>query len=244
VAETLDLLGMASVLGGDLNRSVAYYDQAVALLRGLDDRQGLDSSLASIVGGGDYLSDTMAPGEGVRSERLSDGETALEIARQINYRSGEAYALLALGFALGPIGDYARALEYAQAGLGVAEEIEHHQWMAMAHCALGALHLDLLALSQAQEHLERALALSKEIGSLFWMRCVTGFLASTCIQRDELMLAESLLNAAVEPGTPLETMGQRLIGCARAELALAAGERVRRESCPATDYPPAVEAPW
>ena len=70
------------------------------------------------------------------------------------------------------------------------------------------------------------MALSKEIGSLFWMRCATGFLASTYIQQNELVLAKSLLNTAVEPGTPLETMGQRLIGCARAELALAAGEPI------------------
>src|SRR5205807_6168708 len=37
-AATLDLLGMASLLSGDLLQSAAYYEQAIALLRKLDER--------------------------------------------------------------------------------------------------------------------------------------------------------------------------------------------------------------
>ncbi|HCJ33605.1 MAG TPA: hypothetical protein DHV65_04815, partial [Ktedonobacter sp.] len=44
VAQTCDLLGMASLLGGDLVQGEAYYQQAVALFQELDDRQGLASS--------------------------------------------------------------------------------------------------------------------------------------------------------------------------------------------------------
>ena len=48
IAETLDLLGMASYLGGDLVQGTRYYEQAVTLFRQLDDRLGLTSSLASL----------------------------------------------------------------------------------------------------------------------------------------------------------------------------------------------------
>jgi adenylate cyclase len=224
VAETLDLLGMAGVLGGDLIQSRAHYERAVALFRELDDRQGLVSSLASLMAGWDYLSETVVPAATVRAECAREGERALKIAREISYRSGEAFTLFSLGFCLGPQGDYGRALSYAQAGLDIAEDIEHHQWISAAHCALGALYLDLLALPAARQHLERALALAREIGSLFWIRCVTGFLASAYVLEGELALAETALNAILDPDTPFQTMGQRMTWCARGELALAAGD--------------------
>jgi len=223
VAETLDLVGMASALGGDVIQSMAYYERAVALFRELDDRQGLVSSLASLMGGWDYLSETMVPAATVPAECAREGERALKIAREISYRSGEAFTLFSLGFCLGPQGNYGRALSYAQAGLDIAEEIEHRQWTCAARCALGALYLDLLALPAARQHLERALALAQEIGSLFWTRCVTGFLASAYVLEGELALAESELNAILDPDTPFKTMGQRIAWCARGELALAAG---------------------
>ena len=40
-ASTLDLLGMASLLSGDLMQSAVYYQQAIVLFRELDDRQRL-----------------------------------------------------------------------------------------------------------------------------------------------------------------------------------------------------------
>jgi adenylate cyclase len=224
VAETLDLLAMASALGGDLVQSMAYYEQAVALFRELGDRHGLASSMASVLGGWDYLSETMVSASASGAQCVRGGEEALRIARETSWRSGEAYTLLALGFCLGPQGDYARALSHAQAGLDIAKEIEHQQWICAANCGLGALHLDLLALPAARQHLEQALALAKEIGSLFWTRATTGFLASTYVLQNELGLAETALSAALEPDTPLQTMAQRRAWYARGELALAAGD--------------------
>jgi len=48
IAQTLDLLGMTSYLGGDLVQGTAYYKQAIALMRQLDDFHGLTSSLATL----------------------------------------------------------------------------------------------------------------------------------------------------------------------------------------------------
>ena len=122
---------------------------------------------------------------------------------------------------LGPRGEYTRALEVAQRGLAIAEEIEHRQWMTAGHRALGALYLDLLSLSEAQQHLEQALALAQEIGSRYWTRIVSAFLALVSLAQHDVTRAESLLNAALGPDDPTQTVGQRIVWYARAELALA-----------------------
>ncbi|MDE3091569.1 MAG: hypothetical protein KGJ80_19540 [Chloroflexota bacterium] len=66
------------------------------------------------------------------------------------------------------------------------------------------------------------------------LRCVTASVASFCILESEgaapvngsslLARAESILDDAVQHDTPMQTLGQRLCWCARAELALARGE--------------------
>jgi DNA-binding CsgD family transcriptional regulator len=225
IAESLDLLGMASYLGGDLIGGTDYYKRAVALFRELDDRQGLASSLATLtMRGGTYQSNTMIAASQDLIEAAREGEEALMIARDIGWRAGEAHALIVLGFCLGAHGAYTRALELERDALTIAEEIEHRQWMTHSHCALGALHLDLLDLKKAQQYLEQALDLAHQIGSSHWTHCATGYLASTYVLQHEHTKAEAALNAVLAPTIVLETLGQRLAWCARAELALAHNE--------------------
>jgi DNA-binding CsgD family transcriptional regulator len=221
-AATLDLLGMASLLSGDLVQSAAYYEQAIALLRELDERERLPNSLATLMlCGGNYQTETLVPAAGGFAESLHQGELALKIAGEIGQRSDEAYTLIHMAMCLGPRGEYARALEVAQRGFAIAEEIEHRQWMTAGHRALGALYLDLLVLPTAQQHLEQALALAQEIGSRYWTRIVSGFLALVSLAQHDVTRAESLLNAALGPDDPAQTVGQRLVWYGRAELALA-----------------------
>jgi len=221
-ASTLDFLGMASLLSGDLLQSAVYNQQAIVLFRELDDRQRLISSLVTLMlCGGHYQNDTEVPAAVGFAELLHQGELALKIAGEIGQRSDEAYTLIHMAMCLGPRGEYARALEGAQRGLTIAEEIEHRQWVTAGHRTLGALYLDLLALSEAQQHLEQALALAQEIGSRFWTRIVSGFLALVSLAQHDVTRAESLLNAALGPDDPTQTVGQRLVWYARAELALA-----------------------
>ncbi len=182
IAETLDLLGMTSYLGGDLVQGTTYYEQAVTLFRQLDDRQGLTSSLATMtLRGLTYQTDTMVSASTNLDEVVIGGELALKIAREIGQRSAEAYALLLLGDVLGPHGEYGRALEYARKSLELAEEIEHRQWITAAHCAAGGLYRDMLDFPTSRQHFEQALAIAKEIGSSFWIHCATGYLATTCM---------------------------------------------------------------
>ncbi len=83
------------------------------------------------------------------------------------------------------------------------------------------LYLDLLALPEAQQHLEQALTLAHELGSWIWIRIVSGFLAPLHLLQEDLNKAESILTAALEPDAAMQTIGQRLVWTARAELALA-----------------------
>src|SRR5262249_13711378 len=96
-------------------------------------------------------------------------------------------------------------------------------WLFAAHLALGVIALDLLALQRAREHLELALQAAHEPG-LFFTRIAAGFLASTCVAQRDFVRAEAVLAAALDPDTPMETRGQRLAWCARAEVGLAEGD--------------------
>jgi tetratricopeptide (TPR) repeat protein len=227
LAGTLDLLGMAWLLASDAVKSKSHYEWAVRLFQELDDRQGLVSSLATMaVCGGVYHTGTIVPAITLPAS-TSLAERALGLARDIGWRSGESYALWNLAMCLGAQGEYGRALDCAQSGYEIAAEIDHLQWMSAACLCLGALHLDLFALPEPRQHFEQALTLAKQTGSLHWTRTATGFLASTCIQQEELALAESLLETALEVDTPAQTMGQRTIWRARVELALARGDPLR-----------------
>ena len=228
IAETLDLLGMTSYLGGDLVQGTTYYEQAVALFHELDDRHGLTSSLATLtLRGATYQTDTMVSASTNLAEVIQETEQALKIAREIDQRPDEAYALFQLALCLGSQGEYGRALEAVQQSLDIAEEIEHRQWQTAAHTVLGGIYSGLLAYQQAREHFEQALALAREIGSLFWTRIATGYLASALILQGDLGHAELVLNAALDPQTLDQTMAQRLMWCAQVELALAHGNPTR-----------------
>jgi DNA-binding CsgD family transcriptional regulator/Flp pilus assembly protein TadD len=222
LADTYDLLGMTAALGGDLLQSSGSYRQAIALFQELDDRQGLASSLATLaVLGGEYETETMVPAPASFAECLDFGEQAIKIAQDIGQRPAEVYALLALGQYLGPHGEYAYALQVIHKGLALAEQIEHHEWMTCGHWELGTLYLDLLTLSEALASLERALALAHQVGSWNWIRIVSGFLAPAYLLHHDLAKAESILTAALEPDAAMQTIGQRLVWSARADLALA-----------------------
>lgn len=228
IAETLDLLGMTSYLGGDLMQGTVYYQRAIALLRELGDQQGLVSSLATLaLRGPTYQTDAMVS-TATLAEACQDAEQAIKIARQIEYRSGEAYALLQLGLCLGSQGEYGHGLAAARQSLDLAAEIEHREWQTAAHTVLGGIYCGLLALPQAREHFEQALALSHEIGSLFWTRIATGYLASVTILLHDLVQAEKILDAAPDAAAaaPAQTMARRLIWCASVELALAQGRPI------------------
>jgi tetratricopeptide (TPR) repeat protein len=227
IAETFDLLGMTSYLGGDLIGGTSYYQRAIALFHDLKDKPGLTSSLATLtLGGPTYQTDALVSAASL-AEVCQNAEHALSLAREIGQRSAEAYALFQLGLCLGSQGAYGRALATVRQSLDIAEEIEHRQWQTAVHTVLGGMYSGLLAYPQAREHFEQALALAREIGSLFWTCIATGYLASVVILLQDLAQAETVLHAALTPDMPVQTMAQRMVWCASVELALAQGQPIR-----------------
>jgi DNA-binding CsgD family transcriptional regulator len=228
LAQTQDLLGMANLMRGDLVRSAGHYLEAIALFRELDDRQGLISSLASLViCNGSGQADTNVAAASDRDEFIRGADAALRLARDMGWRSAEAYVLFQLAYSWGLSGHLARALECGRSAVAIAEEIEHGEWLAAAHSAVGLVLLNLVALPEARGHLERGFATASEIGSLLWLRVLAGFLTAVCVAQGDTARAEAALAAAIGQDTPMETLGQRGTWCACAELALHQGDAGR-----------------
>ncbi len=206
-AATLDLMALSTSQCGDMTQAVTYYEEAIAILRELDDRQALASSLANLA-------------EVLLS--VEHGQEAVQLAREIGWRSGEAYALGTLVTPLRFRGRYGQAMTALTRGLEISEEIEHRQWMAGAHIKLGSIYLDLLAPVEAQGQFEQGLALANEIDSTHFVLIATGRLASACILQGKLEQAEALLDEAVQPNVLEQSAPVRYyVGTAQVELAFA-----------------------
>jgi class 3 adenylate cyclase/predicted ATPase len=224
LAETDDLLGVASFLAGDLTASAEHYERAIERFRALDDRRGLASSLSMLMlSGGDAYSMLLVPAAGPARERIACGEAGLRIAREIGWQAGEAFAQLNLAMARGIYGDYSTALDAAQQAVRIAEEIEHRQWTVGANYALGTIMLDLEQAAEAVQHLERAHALAGETGSAFWQFMTAGRLTLAYVANHDLARARALSCDGACDKTRFDSLPGRVVGRARASLELASG---------------------
>ncbi len=223
-AETYDLLGMTSYLGGDLRHGTSYLEQAVGLFRELDDRTGLTSSLTTLMlRCFNSMTDTLLPqASGLAVVR--QGEEALAVARGMRNRPGEAFALAVRALCLGPMGAYARALAAGREALTLAESIGHQQWQTCALCSLGATYSALGDNAAAAAHLLRALALAEAIASRYWQEATRSCLAQTSCQAGAVAEARRLLGPVFDPAQPPHGMGRRMVWAARIEVALAEGQ--------------------
>jgi ATP/maltotriose-dependent transcriptional regulator MalT len=221
VAETVDLLGVGWLIGGDLRKSRAYYERAAQLFEEQDNRQGLVSCLTVLaVTSSVYHTETLPPATtyGAAAAQLA---RAHRIAVEIGHRSGECFALWNMGATLGPQGEYDLALQRTQEAIVIAEEIEHRQWLSAALFVLGAIQLDMLDFENARTSLEQALDLAKQSGSMLWTRNAAGYLSRCYLRLKEPNLASQTLDEALPSGSPAQTLGERTVQAARAELWLA-----------------------
>jgi tetratricopeptide (TPR) repeat protein len=225
LAETFDLMGLTTAMDGDWVHSQVYYEQAIALFRELNDQRGLASAHAILAEQDmSFYSQFMPEMMILPVQALAHAQESVKLAREIGWRSGEAYALIVLGGLWESQGEYERALSFVQAGLELAQEIEHGQWMTIGHLDLGGIYLSLLAFDVAQEHLEQGLANAQETHSVNFVRQCAVALALACILRNDLARAAKVLDSAFSPGTETRTFTQQLYGYACAELALAQGD--------------------
>ena len=223
-ANSEDFLSMATALSGDMRSATRHSQRAIALYRQLNDRRGLANVMASsALRSANYqtsIVETMA----TLFETVQEGNAAVELARQIGWRSIETFALNTLALTLASMGEYTQALDCCRQGLELARNISHRQWQTFAFFTLGAIHLDTFAYPLARASLEQASTLASEINSAYWVRTCGSYLAATLIALDDLAAAKAVLDPLFEAESPTLTLSLRLAWYTRATLTLAAGQ--------------------
>ncbi|MCA1552739.1 MAG: hypothetical protein LC737_00010, partial [Chloroflexi bacterium] len=127
-----------------------------------------------------------------------DSDDAVAFARSLNWRAGEAYALLQRGLLLGSYGDYTGGLQSAHTGRDLAETINHRQWLSLSNWALGILHDDLLAFEQARAYLEQSILVAREVNSQIALILSACELAKVLIQQHEFDAADQLIRTGLD----------------------------------------------
>jgi ATP/maltotriose-dependent transcriptional regulator MalT len=216
---------MATALNSNLKNALHHGQRALALFEDMDDRHGVISCLTTLAMAPSivYETSTVATA-GDLPVTVPALERALALARDIDWRSEEAFALGIVGELLAGRGEFGRALADLERALALAEEIGHRQWIIQALYGLGCVHRDLYQFEAGTEHLRRALSLARSIHSPVWINMVSGDLASLLIAHGDLAGGDAILADSPAATMPMATLGQRLEWCARAELALARHE--------------------
>jgi tetratricopeptide (TPR) repeat protein len=225
VAHTLDRLGLAALIHGDLTASVEYYQQAIARFHELGDRAGLAASLTGrgLAVGGAYVNPA-SPAPRIPVDACRDLEQALEIAREIDSPAAEAWTLWALSLVLAGQGQFGQALESVRSALTLAAATGHREWLAGSRAILGGLYVELLAPEEAQPHLEQALALAHQLRSQHWIHYTCSALAAAGRLRGDLTQALACLGPVIADDPAMDTVHRRTCWIRRAELAIAQGD--------------------
>ncbi|CAN5686953.1 hypothetical protein BH23CHL2_BH23CHL2_27530 [soil metagenome] len=225
IAETIDLLGIASYVAGDSRASLDYYTRALEHCRETDDRQGTSWCLSVMaLCGGSYQTDAGATADITLDESERRARAAIALAREIGWRPGEAFAEHVCGMVHGTMGQYDQAFDRVQRSFNLSAEIGHRQWMIAGRCGLGVLYLELLDARQARSLLEQALEEAHAMGSILWVQTVRAVLARACLLDQDIEAARRVLNDAGLPDVASSGQGARNCWLARADLYLALGD--------------------
>lgn len=225
--ETLDYLGMASFLNGDLTISSQHYERSLALASRFDDRPRMIVALTiSAMGSSPFFqTSAFAPADitppGNLPSALAKMNQGYTIAQTSHLRSQEAFCLCILAMAYCAYGDMGQSLYYADQATQLAAALEHTQWLVYSHVSTGHAAHSIFDFASAHKHLELAVQMAEDMGSWHWRGVSTGALASTYLAIGEMERAADVLSRALPPGTPARMMGQRVAWCSRVELALA-----------------------
>jgi DNA-binding CsgD family transcriptional regulator/tetratricopeptide (TPR) repeat protein len=225
MAETIDLLGMANGFYGDVVNAVEQYERAIALFRSLSDHQGLISSLTTRAAYAcpGWVETTYSVCE--QPEHCSrDIMEALNLARQVESLTAQAYVGWNGGGSLASFGELGRGFTLAQEALRIATEIQHAQWLAATYFTLGRVYHLLLEANLAVQALETGLRLASDTGSAWWIGNITAYLARAYLLQGALPRAEAALKAVMPREQPSANAPERRISWVWGELALASDE--------------------
>jgi DNA-binding CsgD family transcriptional regulator len=219
MAETRDMLGMAMLHHGDQIGSYEEYRHAIRLFRTLDDKHGLISALIgachSLYDETDFVSSQS------RMENQAMALEALELARQVGWASGEAFAEWGLAIGLAHWGVFEEAIAHSKAMLRIALEIENPQRIIGAYYALGYIYVLMLQAELAIQNLEAGFSLAKEHGSAWLVGNTTTELATAYLLNDNTDRAHTLLDSVLGQETGYQTRAERGMLWAKGNLCLA-----------------------
>src|SRR2546425_677396 len=145
---------------------------------------------------------------------------ALQLAREIEWVAGEAFAEIIFGRICVPLGQVGSGLAHAQQGLRLATEINHQQWMAGAHDTLARIYLSLLAPEQALSHAEVGLEAARALGSDFWIAEIVAMQIEAYAALGQPKLADAALQEIRLWAKNPRLASERSLLLAWAELAL------------------------
>ncbi len=220
MAETLDLLGTVSLHEGDSLTAVHMYGRAIELLRAVGNRSVLCSCLTMRASCACPWAETSCTVNWSLAECERDLVEALQLARELEWAAGEAFAELIFGGVLASFGQLEAALAQAQQGLRLATEISHQQWIAGAHNTLGRIYLAMLAPEQALAHVEAGFKVARPLGSAFWIALLSVVQIQAYAALGQTQLAEVALQEVRSwAENPHQTIGRALL-VAWVELAL------------------------
>jgi len=210
---------MASLHHGDQIGSYEEYRHAIQLFRKLDDKQGLASAL---VGAGHSIYDEtdFIPSQS-RETNLQMAMEAIELADQIGWSEGKAFAEWGLAIGLAHWGRFSDALINALASLQIASELEHPQRLSSAYYALGYIYVLMLQADLAIQNLETGLAMAKEFGSAWMIGNTTTELASAYLLNGDTARAGALLDSVAQKEGGQYTRAERRLLWAKGNLFLA-----------------------
>src|SRR5215211_3535619 len=219
MAQTRSHLGMANLHHGDQIAAYEEYRHAIQLFRKLDDKQELIPALIGACHTCYDETDFIPPQSQMESQQLA--LEALELARQVGWASGEAFAEWDIALGLAQCGLFGDALAHANAMFRIATEIEDPQRISGAYYALGYSYLLMLQASLAIQNLEAGLAVAKEFGSSWMIGNTTTELAIAYILNDQLGRARTLLDSVPLHETGHHTRAERRMLWAKGNLFLA-----------------------
>ena len=219
MAETRDMLGMAMLHHGDQIGSYEEYRHAIHLLRKLDDKYTLISAL---VGASHSLYDeTDFVSSQSRMENQQMAMEALELARQVGWASGEAFAEWGLALGLAHWGMFEEAIAHAKAMSRIAMEIGNPQRIIGAYYALGYIYVLMLQADLAIQNLETGFSLAKKHGSAWLIGNIATELAIAYLLNKDTARARSLLDSILQKETGHHTRAERRMLWAKGNLLLA-----------------------
>jgi DNA-binding CsgD family transcriptional regulator/predicted negative regulator of RcsB-dependent stress response len=234
-ADSLDLIGMARYLAGDVPEARKAFGQAAALFANLGNIERVASSLTSR---GLYLAVVDGHCATDASPRIchADAAEGLLISRKIGWRAGEIYALVALACADLGDGRYGDAQQRGEQALKLAEDIGHDQWRVIATFTLGILDTEVIDPASARQRFEQARHIAQLAAAgqwlerldawIFWCRMHAGDIdwssysrspndrPTSIGQRRALVAHIECQLAAGQPDLALDAMDRMLLGAA------------------------------